>query len=258
MFHNLRVRLGVVGSIGLSATIALSGCHHQEHQAAHWSYSGEAGPSNWGKLDPEFSLCAAGSCQSPIDLVDAAGQDLPNPVCNYRAGPVGVVNNGHTVQVNCAAGSILMLDGKQYELAQFHFHAPSEHQVAGRSFDAEVHLVHKNAEGKLAVIGVLIRAGADNAALRGLWPHLPAEAGPAKAVDVVFNAADLLPSGRASYRYGGSLTTPPCSEGVSWIVMSTPIEMSTAQLSSLKSIIHTNNRPVQPRNGRPLVLDTTP
>jgi carbonic anhydrase len=224
----------------------------------HWTYEGEEGPAKWAELSPAFEACGAGTTQSPIDLAKPAMQDLTNIKFNYQPSKVNIVNNGHTVQVNYDPGSYIELDGTRYDLAQFHFHAPSEHSVDGKLADAEVHLVHKSADGQLAVVGVLIKTGAENPAFTTVAANIPATAGPAQSVDAMVNAANMLPETQATYRYTGSLTTPPCTEGVHWNVMATPIEMSAAQLATLTAVMHANNRPVQDLKGRTLVEDSTP
>jgi carbonic anhydrase len=228
------------------------------HAAAHWSYEGETGPARWGDLDQAYAQCATGVRQSPLDLVGARGEDLANVVFDYHPSALSVVNNGHTVQADYAAGSSITLEGKRYDLAQFHVHAPSEHRVAGRSFPAEVHLVHKSSDGALAVVGLLVESGAENAALAPYFANLPATAGPARQTGAQVDAGALLPSNRCTYRYVGSLTTPPCSEGVSWCVLSTPIQASASQIASFTRILNGNNRPVQPLGTRAIVQDITP
>jgi len=167
-----------------------------------------------------------------------------------------VVNNGHTIQVNYNEGSSIKVDGMTFELKQFHFHGPSEHTINGQYFELEMHLVHQSADGSLAVVGVLIREGAENPAFAPFSDHLPTKSGEEYSSQDTINADDLLPASRLSYRYSGSLTTPPCSEGVKWLVLTTPIEMSGTQIASFKDIIQNNNRPVQPHNGRDIMIDS--
>jgi len=227
----------------------------QSHHGAHWTYEGETGPAHWGSLDPAFARCATGQAQSPIDIAAPTHGTLPSITIRYQPTRINVLNNGHTIQVNYDSGSAVEVDGIRYALIQFHFHVPSEHTVGGKPAAAELHLVHRSATGRLAVIGVLIEPGAENAALAPLWAHLPAKAGPVQAVSARINAADLLPAQRTTYRYDGSLTTPPCSEGVRWIVMTSPITLSQQQINSLTAILHGNNRPVQPLDQRTVTSD---
>jgi carbonic anhydrase len=225
----------------------------------HWTYNGEEGPENWGGLSEEYTLCGTGVEQSPIDITAAAPRDVADVVFNYQDSALKIENNGHTVQVNYDTGSTIVVDGTTYTLAQFHFHAPSEHLLNGRAFPAEVHLVHKDAAGGLAVIGVLIEEGSENEALADVWAHLPATEQTEKTIDGARVHVDrFLPAERLSYRYDGSLTTPPCSEKVEWIVLTNPIQMSAAQISTFAEIVHhDNSRPPQPLNDRELAEDTS-
>jgi carbonic anhydrase len=230
----------------------------QSSSTAHWTYEGEEGPSHWGELDPAYEICGTGKSQSPIDIAAPSEQDLANIVFHYQPSEVNILNNGHTVQVNYDPGSYIELDGVRYDVAQFHYHAPSEHEIDGKLFAAELHLVHKSADGKLAVAGLLLQAGTANAAFDPFINNLPAATSEVIDAGVKINAIDFLPSIQTTYRYSGSLTTPPCSEGVSWLVMTTPVELSAAQLSKLESLFEGNNRPVQPLNDRSLIEDNSP
>jgi carbonic anhydrase len=165
-------------------------------------------------------------------------------------------NNGHTIQINYSEGDTLAIGGKAYQLVQYHFHAPSEHTIDGRHFPMEMHMVHKAADGQLAVIGVLIDEGRHNTAFDPVWGSLPKEKGVETHLTAVSVDVDqLLPKARTTYRYEGSLTTPPCSEGVAWLVMTTPISLSVEQIGQFTAIVKANNRPVQPLNGRTVVTD---
>ncbi|MFQ2102911.1 carbonic anhydrase [Aeromonas rivipollensis] len=219
----------------------------------HWEYSGEAGPAKWARLTPEFGQCA-GSNQSPVNLTALVEAELAPLQFHYLPGGKTLVNNGHTVQVNYAPDSTLQLDGMAFELRQFHFHAPSENLIEGRSYPLEGHLVHANDKGELAVVAVMFEAGSANPALSQAWQALPTKAGETRALKVPLSAEQLLPTQRDYYRFSGSLTTPPCSEGVRWLVMKQPVQVSQAQIDAFKAVMHhPNNRPVQPLNGR-LVL----
>jgi len=221
----------------------------------HWGYQGELGPDHWGSLDPAFAVCTGGREQSPIDLRGAAREALSEIVFEYAPSPISIQNNGHTIQVDYQAGSGIVLDGTRYGLTQFHFHHRSEHTVDGADFPLELHLVHEDAAGALAVVGVFLEEGAANEALAPVWRHLPAEAGPAALVAGTLDAAALLPERRTTWRYSGSLTTPPCSEGVSWLMMTEPVTASREQIEAFRALFPVNNRPVQPLNGRRLVTD---
>jgi carbonic anhydrase len=222
-----------------------------EHEV-HWSYNGSNGAENWGKLKPEFAACAAGKRQSPIDIRDGAKLELEPIRVDYKPSPLRILDNGHTVQVNYAEGSSLSVAGERYELKQFHFHKPSEERINGRVYDLVAHLVHQSVDGRLAVIAVLFESGpAQNAFIKGLWPHLPLEAGREIAPqDVVIDVNDLLPTQRTYYTYMGSLTTPPCTEGVLWLVMKNTVPISAEQVGVFGKLYALNARPVQPGNGR--------
>ncbi|HRA21031.1 MAG TPA: carbonic anhydrase family protein [Anaerolineae bacterium] len=228
------------------------------HSEVHWTYEGAEGPGHWADLAEGNEACGSGKAQSPIDLAGYAGEDLADITFSYLPTKTNVVNNGHTIQFNYDEGNTIEIDGTTYNLLQMHFHAPSEHSVDGKLADAEMHLVHKSADGGLAVVGVLINKGAENATFNGIWSHLPAEVEEVGIDAGLVMADELLPAVRATYRYDGSLTTPPCTEGVKWNVMTTPIEMSEAQLAAFSEIVDPNNRPVQPLGDRALVEDTTP
>ena len=242
-------------------------------EKTEWGYEAKNGPQVWGQLSPEYFLCAEGKHQSPIDLVNPTpAKLLPITYVYHLTTDLNIRNTGHTIEVAYPEGSRIYIDGTAYQLLQFHFHAPSEHTVAGQLFDMEMHLVHKSDEGNLAVVGLLIEKGRHNPSYDPIWEHLPAVPGETQRVMAKANenyAIDLRmmlsPNGQvtdeamqpfsSAYRYEGSLTTPPCSEGVQWIVLTTPIEMSEAQIAAFKAIIHDNNRPVQPLNGRKLFVD---
>jgi carbonic anhydrase len=232
--------------------------HGEAHNTGHWSYAGDTGPDFWGELSPEYAECATGTQQSPIDVDTVKEENLVNLAFNYNLSRVNILNNGHTVEVVYDPGSFFTLDGEQYDLKQFHFHAPSEHTVDGQFAAIELHLVHQTADGKKAVVAVLINEGAENPAFVPVWRHLPAQEVAETTYDIEVNAADLLPSDQTTFRYAGSLTTPPCSEGVSWFLMIRPIEMSAEQIAAFTAIYDGNHRPVQPVNGRTILADTTP
>ncbi len=239
-------RLAMIAAFALGATAPAL--------AQHWGYSGEAGPENWSKIDPKFAMCALGRNQAPIDLGGFVEAELKPLTLAYKAGAADIVNNGHTVQVNYAPGSALTVSGRTFELKQFHFHAPSENKVGGKQFPLEGHLVHADKDGNLAVVAVMFQEGAANALLGKLWEKMPAKAGEKADLPADLSAAQLLPAERDYYRFNGSLTTPPCSEGVWWLVMKKPVSVSKAQVGQFsKTVGFANNRPVQPVNARPVL-----
>jgi carbonic anhydrase len=238
-----------------------------EHGAGpvHWGYGEDDGPANWAALSSDNITCASGREQSPIDIAGATTGESMRKSKDYKAGSlkiirqehvVDVIDNGHTIQVNYDEGSNLQLGDTAYELKQYHFHAPSEHMIEGQHFPMEMHLVHQSAEGGLAVIGVLVQEGNHNPAFDPVWADLPTTVGEEVHHQLVtVNIDDLLPTSHETYRYRGSLTTPPCSEGVSWFVAVQPIELSTDQIAMYTSIFQGNNRPVQPLNSRSVFVD---
>lgn len=217
---------------------------------SHWSYNGENDPSHWGDLNSEFLTCKTGYYQSPINMVQTQISNLSNIEFNYKNTPLKISNNGHTIEVRYEPGSFIKIDGKRYELIQFHFHAPSEHTVDGKHYPLEAHLVHKSEDGKLAVVGVFMKEGNSNDFLETVWTHMPTQEGEKVVPGVIMNASVLPPDDKSYYNYIGSLTTPPCSEGVSWNVMKTPLEVSPEQIAKFTSIYSGNSRPIQPLNRR--------
>jgi carbonic anhydrase len=221
-----------------------------QHPAVHWSYEGEGSPANWGKLKPEYKLCATGQRQSPIDIRDGIGVDLEPIQFNYLPTHFNIVDNGHSVQVNVGKGSTMTIMGRTYEFVQFHFHRPSEVRVNGKSFDMVMHLVHRDSEGNLAVIAVLLEQGQENPLIQTLWNHLPLEENLYVTPSVAIDLNALLPENRQYYTYMGSLTTPPCTEDVLWMVFKQPLKISPEQIAIFARLYPYNARPVQPTNGR--------
>lgn len=216
----------------------------------HWAYEGAGGPDHWAELKPEFSTCARGGRQSPIDIRDGIKVDLDPVVFDYHASAFRVVDNGHTVQVDVDPGNSIEVLGRRYELQQFHFHLPSEERIAGRSFAMVAHLVHKSADGRLAVVAVLLEPGSANAIVQAVWNNLPLEKGEPVVARKSLELSALLPEDRGYYTYMGSLTTPPCSEGVLWMVMRQPVAVSAEQIAIFARLYPMNARPVQQTQGR--------
>jgi carbonic anhydrase len=225
-----------------------------QHGDVHWAYVGEAGPENWGRLDEKFAMCSIGRNQSPIDLATSVRAELEPLRLDYVAGATDIQNNGHTIQVDYAPGSTLTIDGRSFVLAQFHFHTPSENTFNGKRFPLEGHLVHADKDGNLAVVALMFDDGPANPTLAGLWGAMPTKAGEKRSLPAGFNAAALLPADRGYYRFDGSLTTPPCSEGVRWLVLRNPVSISRAQVEQFAATLPSpNSRPVQPLNARLVV-----
>jgi carbonic anhydrase len=221
------------------------GTTHDSH-APHWDY-GKDGPGAWGMLSDQYRTCATGRKQSPIDLdpAHATHADRPPLIVHYTPTTVLELDNGHTIQDQVPPGELVELAGARFELEQFHFHHPSEHTLNGRHFPLEIHLVHRGERGKLLVVGVLVAEGAENPALRMLFEHLPHGA---QRVKVATDPVALLPSTLGYLTYDGSLTTPPCTEGVTWLVLATPIEASAAQIAQFSAVFPNNSRPTVPRD----------
>jgi carbonic anhydrase len=239
-------------TLGLPITAIFSAA--QEGHSSHWTYSGPEGPRHWGKLTPTFSSCSLGRMQSPIDVKNARTAELAVLKIHYQVAPLNIIDNGHTIQVNYPAGSTLTVGDKSYTLKQFHFHHPSEEHINGTSFPLVAHLVHEGPDGRLAVIAVLFELGAANPLINALWKNIPADRGKAHDVSSVsVQAQDLLPSERGYFTFAGSLTTPPCSEGVTWYVLKSRATISPEQLAAFAKIYPANVRPIQPTNGREIL-----
>lgn len=219
----------------------------------HWSYEGETGPEHWGELSPEFRVCQLGLEQTPIDLTAPLKGEAGAISFDYKTMPLRLLNNGHTIQVNADPGCFCLIGNTRYDLAQFHFHHPSEHLLDGKAFDMEVHFVHKSAEGALAVVGVFIRAGAQNAGLEPIFAQMPASEGPEITATGQFDPSTFFPNSKSYFRYAGSLTTPPCSEGLTWTVFKEPIEASREQIERFARLFPNNARPVQRKHRRFLI-----
>lgn len=219
----------------------------------HWGYAGETGPEHWSMSKPEFSACA-GVNQSPINVTDTIEAELSAVGFQYEAGGHEVINNGHAIQVNVEPGSSISVDGIQFDLKQFHFHSPSENHIDGKSFPLEAHLVHADKDGHLAVVSVVFNEGEANPIVGTAWSQMPKTEGGKNALPTKVSATGILPASHDYYRYNGSLTTPPCTEGVRWIVMKEPMTVSKEQLHAFTSTLgFANNRPVQAVNARPVL-----
>ena len=215
----------------------------------HWSYEGDTGPDRWGALDPSFAVCDTGRRQSPIDLAGAAPGGGSELDIQWQLADAQVIDNGHAIQVEVGEGSSINLEGRRFSLVQVHFHVPSEHTVSGNASPIEVHFVHRTEDGDLAVIGVFSNAGEANPAIRSIQDAIPGSP-EVPATLAEFDPRALLPEGRTYFRYAGSLTTPPCSEVVSWVVMTDSIPVSPEQVDVFAALYAMNARPVQALNQR--------
>ncbi len=220
-----------------------------------WSYQGADGPDHWASLDPEYAACN-GKEQSPIDIQSAQKADLPALRFEYHSGPLQyLINNGYTIRVNYhdapGSGNFLTVDGKRYQLTQFHFHHPSEEYIHGKPSDMVAHLMHQAADGTVAGVAVLIRTGSANPTVERIWAHMPtAKSGEEQIPGVSVDPAGLLPRYLAYLTYRGSITAPPCTEGVTWFVLKTPVELSADEIRAFAALYPHDVRPIQPLNGR--------
>lgn len=250
MFHRAVLTL-VMASMSLSA-------HAEGTQAQpHWGYTGEADPAHWGELSDSFEACGRGQAQSPIDIQDAAAIQavLPDLKFHYKPFPLELVNNGHSIQVSGVSEDGFAVENHTFDLVQFHFHSPSEYHLNGKTYPLELHMVHKRDDGALAVVAVMFEAGEANPALEAVFAHLPQTAGaPQKVANVSVDMNAFLPTDRHYYRLMGSLTTPPCSEGVNWYVLETPMTASQAQIDAFAHLFPEGDaRPLQAANSRLIV-----
>ena len=218
--------------------------------AVHWGYAGDAGPAAWAGLKSEYSVCKTGERQSPIDIRGGLAVNLDPVRFDYQPSKFTVQDNGHTVQVKPAPGNSIDIGGRRFELQQFHFHRPSEERIDGRQFEMSLHLVHKDEQGKLAVVALLFDQGPPNAVVQNVWNNLPLERGEPQPAREALELSALLPNDRRYYTYMGSLTTPPCSEGVQWIVMRAPQSLTPEQIGIFSRIYPMNARPLQAASGR--------
>lgn len=222
------------------------------HKHIHWAYEGEGGPAHWDKLRQDYAICGAGKRQSPIDIRDGIKVDLEKIAFDYKPSHFRITDNGHTIQVDVGEGSSIRVMERDFQLVQFHFHRPAEERIGGKGFDMVVHFVHKDFDGKLAVVAVLLERGAEQPLIQTLWNNMPLERGHSIEPATIIDPAQLLPppDRRAYYTYMGSLTTPPCTEDVLWMVFQQPLQVSPQQISIFSRLYANNARPLQPANGR--------
>ncbi|HLW97930.1 MAG TPA: carbonic anhydrase family protein [Candidatus Acidoferrales bacterium] len=247
-----KARVAMVLLVSAAGALVSTGPRAQWKTA--WSYEGARGPEHWGDLDPDYAPCKNGKEQSPIDIQSAEKAELPAIRFEYISGPLKIINNGYTaVRVNYSKGSgnFLIVGDARYELTQFHFHHPSEEYIHGKPYDMGIHLMHVASDGKVAGVVVLLKAGKSNATVEQLWKYMPQTAGQEQGIPgVAVNPAGLLPRDSAYYTYMGSQTAPPCTEGVVWYVLKTPMEISTEEMQEFAKLYPHDVRPVQGLNGR--------
>lgn len=243
----MSVKIENVFVLFLGALIA-GGLHAGEDP--HWSYSGTTGPENWGTLSPDYTACSKGLNQSPINISKTFLSELGALEPNYRSGETTIVNNGHTLQINTEPGSWLHIEDQSFELLQLHFHSPSEHQINGEEFLLEGHFVHQNENGELAVIAVLFREGPWNSDLEKIGKVAPTAVGQSAPIDIRFEKLKLHTSHESYFRYNGSLTTPPCTEGIRWYILKMPATMSAKQAATFVDLIGEDARGPQPLHAR--------
>jgi carbonic anhydrase len=247
---HLRARTAAV--IGHAAPAVARSEHGHD---IHWSYEGEGGPQAWGQLKPDFRTCGTGKRQSPIHIEDSITLQGPaEPIqFNYQPSSGTVINNGHTIQVDVYGDNFITVRGSTYKLIQFHFHYPSEERINYKSYAMVAHLVHRNPEGQLAVVAVLLDPGVANSLVNQVWTYMPLDAGDkVRMPDGLLDLKELLPQDQRYYQFLGSLTTPPCSEGVLWMVLKQPVTLSREQIKLFGQLFPNNARPLQPVNGRPI------
>jgi carbonic anhydrase len=249
-----RQALKIAAGSVLCPLCALTGFAEESH---HWSYEGTTGPDKWGSLEAANEVCSAGHQQSPIDITGPINARQPGLKINWRKRPNTIINNGHTIQLNFAEGDTLNLGDRSYSLTQFHFHHPSEHLVNGKAFAMEAHFVHTATAGGLAVVGVFMVPGRHNRVFNQIVSTMPAEEGPPVQADPAIDPNGLLPVQLAYYRYEGSLTTPPCSETVDWLVLAHRVEVAEADIARFAKLYPMNARPVQNRDRR-FILSSSP
>ena len=231
------------------------GSHYVSPWKTPWDYSGPRGAEHWSELDPAYRTCNSGQEQSPIDIRSARKAQLPPLQFDYSSEPLKyVINNAHTIRVDYhdrpGSGSYLVVGGERYQLTQFHFHRPSEEYVHGKPYDMVLHLMHRAPDGKVVGVAVLLTAGHANSTIEKVWQHMPRSEGRLAVTAVTLNPAGMLPRDTRYYRYEGSQTAPPCTEGVTWLVLETPVEIAPEQIRAFAALYPHDVRPIQPLNGR--------
>ena len=240
----------VLVTLSLAACGGESATESKSEDSPHWTYSGEHGPEHWAELSPDYAACELGANQSPIDISASIDADLGDLKIDYRYGTSTIINNGHTLQINSKPGNWFGAEGQRFALQQLHFHSPSEHQLHGEAFPLEAHFVHQNEKGELAVVAILFEEGEVSEVLELIGDLSPTVVGESNLVDIDFVALDLYGSRDSYFRYNGSLTTPPCTEGVRWFIIREPGEVAASQAANFVKLIGKDARGPQPQNAR--------
>ncbi len=258
-FRKLRPLLGTA-LVGTAFSLGACGGDSEKSQTStepeltHWSYEGSEGPDEWASLDSEYGLCETGREQSPVNITGATSGKFPPAMLFYTPENLTLTNNGHAIEVELhEPQSSMSIAGKTYGLAQFHVHTPAEEKVDGQSFAASIHLVHLTDEGDAAVLGLLAEPGPENPVIAKLIERMPLDPEETAEVEGDADLTELIPNDTEAFRYKGSLTTPPCTEGITWTVFKQPITMSPEQLEAFTEAHPGNARPVQPLNGREIL-----
>lgn len=251
------MRKGSLDRFGRCMLLAIVSCAAIAQNPEHdWDYGDRHGPSHWGDLSPEFVQCQMGHHQSPIDIRDPRIANLPAIQFDYKPSPLHIIDNGHTIMINYAGGSFMTVGDKRYALKQFHFHRPSEEKINGKGFEMSVHMVHADEHGNLAVVAILLQEGKENALIRLLWSDVPEQKEKEGRFDTIqIDASGLLPTDRSYYTFPGSLTTPPCTENVTWFVLKHTATASSAQIQQFSHLYRNDARPTQPLYDR-IVLES--
>ncbi|WP_374448125.1 carbonic anhydrase [Providencia sp.] len=224
------------------------------HANSLWTYEGSGAPENWGKLSEEFKVCESGFNQSPINIENVIDGKLEPLKINIHTHAQKIINNGHSIQINVNDDDDFSIDGSTYQLKQFHFHSPSENEIQSKQYPLELHLVHSKEDGSIAVLAIMLEEGDTNPAIEQILKSIPKEKNKEKELSTTIDLTPLYPEDKNYYRFSGSLTTPPCTEGVVWLVMKQPIKASKEQIEKFqKALGHPNNRPIQPLHGRVIV-----
>jgi len=253
MNQTIKQLLTLTAGVVLASGIAFA--NEEKAHSEHWGYTGHNTPEKWGTLSEKFRECGVGLNQSPINITHSLKANLPPLNPNYSHSSKSIVDNGHTIQVNMELGDTLTVDGITFELKQFHFHSPSENHIDGKAYPLEAHFVHLDKDGNIAVIAVMFEEGAENPVLKKIWKDMPQKIGEKKPLKLEGIAKALLPKDKHYYRFNGSLTTPPCTEGVRWFVLKQPLSVSKEQIKKFHddTLHHDNNRPIQPLDARVIV-----